>query len=426
MKNRLKGNKAGSTLVWAIVILLVVSIVVTAVLTISLSYTTRSTDNNAKRQAYFTARSVVDAIAEELCGNTENGKEILSKLEESTSLHINSFAFEGESGTVAAMGSCTAALEKRDDDTILITAAAKVGTQTESVTLQLLRNRGYGFSGLAANQFDITGNLLTTKGNDIYVMGDIRTSLTGKIVLKGNLYSRPKIDINFASGSEISGDMISDLSITLVGSANITGAVYSKDIIMDVNDTLPEEKKHEYQTVSRVPNVVKPELPELPEEGAELLVAEDKDKELGEPHKDSFYQVSENMNLGELKTVEGAQDIFIYVDDGVVLSTDGMEKREDTRKNPPNFYFILGRECQVICVKDEAYFYGYIFNDHKSNIADVIFVVNKTTFCGGVYADKFSHTGNLDFVSMDAAGNPGAKGKWSKLQYLTEEEALPT
>ena len=59
-------DSKGSTLLWAITIIMVLMITIAGGLTISYSYFQRSIQNNNKRQAYLTAKSIIENIVEKI------------------------------------------------------------------------------------------------------------------------------------------------------------------------------------------------------------------------------------------------------------------------------------------------------------------------------------------------------------------------
>ncbi|MEG1107103.1 MAG: hypothetical protein RSE20_10270 [Eubacterium sp.] len=65
----LKLNNKGSALVWVLTICIIFSLLGVAIGWIALSMNNRSVNNNLKQQTYFTARSAVDAVFEQLNGD---------------------------------------------------------------------------------------------------------------------------------------------------------------------------------------------------------------------------------------------------------------------------------------------------------------------------------------------------------------------
>lgn len=59
-------NSKGSTILWAITIIMVLMITIAGGLTISYSYFQRSIQNNNKRQAYLTAKGIIENIVEKI------------------------------------------------------------------------------------------------------------------------------------------------------------------------------------------------------------------------------------------------------------------------------------------------------------------------------------------------------------------------
>jgi|GEM_PF-506426 len=62
----MRRNQKGSALLWAITVIMVLMITVAAALGISYSYYNRSVNNNSKRQAYLTAKGVIQNIVEKI------------------------------------------------------------------------------------------------------------------------------------------------------------------------------------------------------------------------------------------------------------------------------------------------------------------------------------------------------------------------
>lgn len=65
-------NSKGSTILWAITIIMVLMITIAGGLTISYSYFQRSIQNNNKRQAYLTAKGIIENIVEKI--ETDNSE----------------------------------------------------------------------------------------------------------------------------------------------------------------------------------------------------------------------------------------------------------------------------------------------------------------------------------------------------------------
>ncbi|MEG1630981.1 MAG: hypothetical protein RR423_01850, partial [Hydrogenoanaerobacterium sp.] len=182
MISRLKKQNRGSALVWAVVILLVLSIVITGVLTISLNYVNQSNNRNYERQAYFTARSVVTALGDEICkAGEENsiGKTLLDLLDVGKKLELTNFEFKYDGDNPykpnpPKMGKCVATVFRPKEDKIEIEATATIGTQSKAVTLLLEhKESAIGFKGVTAQNLTAddgeSATLKTSKGADVFV-----------------------------------------------------------------------------------------------------------------------------------------------------------------------------------------------------------------------------------------------------------------
>ena len=203
-------QQKGSVLTWAIVILLVLTVLVGAVLTLSLSYYTRSMNNNSLKQAYFTARSAVNAIAQELCGSVEtaNGQAMLAKLPSNGDLlEIPNIQFDNNQSD---MGTCKAVLKRESYhglDTILITATATVGSQTESVSLRLQQKAGFSFpdfgdATLYKIAADTTAVIYGDPNRNYYVQKDSTVKFASNANYDGIIYAETNAVISITQGAK--------------------------------------------------------------------------------------------------------------------------------------------------------------------------------------------------------------------------------
>lgn len=65
-------NEKGSTIVTAIVIAMILTVLLGTILLIANSYHNRSLKNNQDRQAYLTAKSIVDTISKQIAVNNDD------------------------------------------------------------------------------------------------------------------------------------------------------------------------------------------------------------------------------------------------------------------------------------------------------------------------------------------------------------------
>ena len=86
----MRKNQKGSALLWAITVIMVLMITVAAALGISYSYYNRSVNNNSKRQAYLTAKGVIQNIVEKIeLDNSDYIAMIPEEENQSTPLNID-------------------------------------------------------------------------------------------------------------------------------------------------------------------------------------------------------------------------------------------------------------------------------------------------------------------------------------------------
>ena len=95
---KLKQDQSGSALVWVLIIGIVLVILIWAITWVALAINNRTINNNLKQQAYFTARSAVDAIYNQIGSTNEIGqyieKNVLSKESEDLIPIVSDMGFE--------------------------------------------------------------------------------------------------------------------------------------------------------------------------------------------------------------------------------------------------------------------------------------------------------------------------------------------
>lgn len=112
-------------------VIMVLMILVAAALTMSLSYTSRSISRNSRQQAYYTARSALDLLADEICSDSTQGQTMLNQLKtDGASFTIDDMGFD------SSMGACSVEAVRRGN-LITLTANAKSGGREYRMALDL-------------------------------------------------------------------------------------------------------------------------------------------------------------------------------------------------------------------------------------------------------------------------------------------------
>jgi hypothetical protein len=132
-------NNRGSGLVWALAVGSFLLFIVTGALTIALHYSQRSAQNNDARQAYLTARSGADLIAQEFINGSDNAASIYSFLETNEAWIIPDVGFQDN------LGYCTITVileEPEDEDTtkrtIQIESSATVNDENRIINATII------------------------------------------------------------------------------------------------------------------------------------------------------------------------------------------------------------------------------------------------------------------------------------------------
>ncbi|CAK7014017.1 MAG: hypothetical protein EUB_01836 [Eubacterium sp.] len=137
MREKLKNN-CGSALIWVLVICVIFGLLGMAIGSIALSMNNRSINNNLKQQAYFTARSAVDAVFEQLNGDAKNpvNGNLTKYLDENLLAEDKHHIEIEDMGFEESMGKCFLTGDYDSKTGIVtLTAIAQKGDQNNEVTL---------------------------------------------------------------------------------------------------------------------------------------------------------------------------------------------------------------------------------------------------------------------------------------------------
>lgn len=412
-------RNSGSLLVWVSVALLLITILAGAVLSIAMAYAQRSTDNNADRQAYFTARSACNAIGGEICQGTAGGQGLLQKLPVGSKLQVENFDFPQK------MGSCTALVERVDIDTIDIAATATVGRRRRTVHLKLNRTAGgrqdsaiTGFFGLVGETIEFGSALKTGADTDVYVSGEDRSGwgvqVSGTALdLGGSLYSRPGVTVSggtYGKHLHVAGSVVSNGPIQLSGYLDIAGSVYSTTSSqcaggVTVGGTVTPAAGGAAQP-SKLPELDTPTVPSCPPDANAVYDSTFFNKTLGVSGQNAHYQIQKDGLQVTINTAEDAGNCFYYIPAGTTFTVAGQERRatnSGTVAPAPNLYFILGENARLVVQGDE--FYGYVYGPSSSRVD----FTGSATAYGAVQAGTVSFD-DLTFYYVPPTGGTSSGG----------------
>ena len=124
-------NKRGSAIVWALLVLAMLSVLIATALTISFNYAQRSRSGVDAQQCYFSARSVAEAVAQDIVD-----AKTPSLLPESAS---DEYPVSAQYDAVLPdqMGVCTVSVVHKSKNAASVTATAKRGLSSYSYTIDL-------------------------------------------------------------------------------------------------------------------------------------------------------------------------------------------------------------------------------------------------------------------------------------------------
>jgi len=217
---RVLGNRKGSALLWCILLIIILTILLGSVLTATYAYYNYTMRTVKRQQAYFTARSAVSMLLEELTSEEQvatNGEYLESSISVLPSrkgadhaVTVSDFGF-GEK-----MGTAEATLVRNDDDEINIEVTAyypdNVNGEKYVMKATVCRQPLY-FGGIAVKHLSLNGKLTLGENTDLYWNntdifntagnGSSFKNNGGTITVNGNLVT--KGDATITAGNVVAG-----------------------------------------------------------------------------------------------------------------------------------------------------------------------------------------------------------------------------
>lgn len=140
-KINIQENSKGAALIWAIFAIMIVAIFLGTIHTLLMSYVDRSVLSRDNRQAYLTARSVCNTLAEAIIEQTDTGfnsaitsMNIGDKIEiKDVIFQLNNEVEESHLNPTGVMPEAKGSIIKESEDTLKVVGEAKVGKGEKSV-----------------------------------------------------------------------------------------------------------------------------------------------------------------------------------------------------------------------------------------------------------------------------------------------------
>ena len=139
MLNKIK-NTSGSALVWVLVLCIIFAILGMAIGWVALSMNNRSVNNNSRQQTYFTARSAVDAVFNQLGGEVKSDEDNFSKYLNEHLLSNEDYIYIKDMGFDESMGKCSLkGIYDKEEKVVALSATAQKGEMEDTVVLTAKR-----------------------------------------------------------------------------------------------------------------------------------------------------------------------------------------------------------------------------------------------------------------------------------------------
>ena len=131
----MKKNEKGSSLIYAVVVIMILSVVITAALAISYTYYNRSIANNSKRQAYLTAKSVITNIVDHIVEEKSDTGEYTSLIpDEYGSVSYGVSDYPKEMGEIKQIN-YTYGVDPEDTEKVILTISVNAMYGGKTITL---------------------------------------------------------------------------------------------------------------------------------------------------------------------------------------------------------------------------------------------------------------------------------------------------
>ncbi|MEA4911987.1 MAG: hypothetical protein VB092_05145 [Oscillospiraceae bacterium] len=210
-----KKSEQGSAIVWASVVLAMLCILVTAALSVGFRYHERCMSANARRQAYYTARSVAETVA----GTIEGSGGLTSAyLPQSVGDTLTLSRIDGLPDT---MGEATATVSRTGDYTASVTANAVFNGQSYAYTVDL--------TTLCINVPAFRNGLYTEDLDDVEL-----EALDGDLYICGASTQQQPFLLNFP----VTGNVYAPNGAVLIGPAGaVGGSIFAQSIAGNASST---------------------------------------------------------------------------------------------------------------------------------------------------------------------------------------------
>ncbi|GEM_PF-3073997 len=185
----LKDNK-GSAILWTVLLSVIITILLGAVMTASYAYFNYTMYTVKRQQAYFTARSGMEVIVNELSNQNEDVSSPLLPAKGAV-VEISDISFDSKMGTIKE---ATVTRDANEDMRLDVSVTATYADQDYTISSTVMKQPLY-FAGIAIKNISLNGgNLNLGKNTDLYWNNKEKTyqsKVNGYFInVKGNLVTK--------------------------------------------------------------------------------------------------------------------------------------------------------------------------------------------------------------------------------------------
>ena len=261
-------NKKGSALLCCVLLIIILTILLSSVLTAVYAYYTHTMNTVKRQQAYFTARSAVGVVLEELTNETEDANGVVTysplvpaKKGAKNAVTISDFGF-GEN-----MGVAEAKIVRTEDEEVSIEVTAyypdNINGEKYVMHATAVRQPLY-FGGIAVKHLTLNGNLTLGENTDFYwnntdlfnTAGNgssFVNNVGGKLTINGNLVTKKNATIT--SGTTVAGREFYGTASFVAG--NHSKKIWSPTEYIISNKTLRVDDKDSTEYTTNAINTLK-------------------------------------------------------------------------------------------------------------------------------------------------------------------------
>ena len=218
IKQKLRLNKNGSAILWTLLLTVILLILLGGVMMSTFTYYSYTTKTVRKQQAYFTARSAVNLILNDLSRQDTDNSDFAAIMPTTGNpeVKINSFGFKYN------MGDASAVLKYVDSENVKVVVTGTYQGFSQKIECTVTQQPVY-FGGICLDTFNngTTGTLILDSDTDLYYRGGANDGLDGRTLSAATLCNTQYL-------KSIGGNLVARGNISVAAGTKVAGHIFNK------------------------------------------------------------------------------------------------------------------------------------------------------------------------------------------------------